>query len=178
LSPFPAVGDRVAKGGVPSSAAEAFDTLVGRLDYPMFIVTVGDERERAGCLVGFATQCSVDPPRFAVCLSKNNRTFRVANDVDAMGVHVVPEDAGDLAGLFGGETGDDTEKFARCEWQPGPSGIPVLERCPAWFAGSVLERLDAGDHMLFLLEPFAGEAGEGGQFSSLLAMRIEPGHEA
>ena len=42
-----------------------FNDLVGGLDYPMFIATARSERgERAGCLVGFATQCSIDPSRF------------------------------------------------------------------------------------------------------------------
>jgi flavin reductase (DIM6/NTAB) family NADH-FMN oxidoreductase RutF len=162
----------------PPNVAEAFDLLAGRLDYPMFIVTVHDGRERAGCLVGFTTQCSVDPARFLVCLSKNNRTFRVAEWAERLAVHVVPEGADDLVELFGGETGDDTEKFERCEWRSGPEGVPVLEGCPAWFAGTVLERLDCGDHVAFVLEPFAAEAGGGGQFSSLRALRVEPGHEA
>jgi flavin reductase (DIM6/NTAB) family NADH-FMN oxidoreductase RutF len=162
----------------PSDAAEAFDALAGRLDYPMLIVTVHDGRERAGCLVGFGTQCSVDPPRFLVCLSKNNRTFRVAEGAEDLGVHVVPDDGDDLVELFGGETGDDTAKFERWEWRSGPRGVPVLEGCPAWFAGSVLDRHDCGDHVAFLLEPFAAEAGGGGQFSSLRAMQVEPGHEA
>ena len=36
-----------------------FNSLVGELDYPMFIVTtcVGDER--LGCLIGFASQIPV-----------------------------------------------------------------------------------------------------------------------
>jgi flavin reductase (DIM6/NTAB) family NADH-FMN oxidoreductase RutF len=162
----------------PSDAAEAFDALAGRLDYPMFIVTVHDGREQAGCLVGFTTQCSVDPPRFLVCLSKNNRTFRVAQAAEALAVHVVPEGADDLVELFGGETGDDTGKFEHCRWRSGPRGLPLLDGCPAWFAGSVLERHDCGDHVAFLLEPFAAEAGGGGQFSARRAMRVEPGHEA
>lgn len=76
-----------------SGVADTFDALVGSLDYPMFIVTAtaGDERE--GCLVGFATQSSIDPPRFVVCLSKNNRTYRMAKDADSVAVHMVPEDA-------------------------------------------------------------------------------------
>jgi len=65
-----------------SNVAETFDALVGGLDYPMFIVTAAAGGEREGCLVGFATQSSIDPPRFVVCLSKNNRTYRMAKDVD------------------------------------------------------------------------------------------------
>ena len=45
-----------------------FQKLVGQLDYPMFIVTTHFEGERDGCLVGFATQCSIHPPRLIVVL--------------------------------------------------------------------------------------------------------------
>jgi flavin reductase (DIM6/NTAB) family NADH-FMN oxidoreductase RutF len=165
--------------GRSSSADEVFHALVGELDYPMFIVTAADGERRAGCLVGFATQCSIDPPRFLVCLSKNNRTFRVAQGCPAMAVHLVPEHAAELAELFGGETGDRTDKFSRCAWRPGPGGLPLLERCPDWFAGEIVERFDGGDHAGFVLAPFVGHVEHGGgQFPFHRAKRIDPGHEA
>jgi flavin reductase (DIM6/NTAB) family NADH-FMN oxidoreductase RutF len=161
------------------STHETFNALVQDLDYPMFIVTTASDRERAGCLVGFATQTSIDPPRFLVCLSKRNRTFRVACEADALGVHFVPADAPDLAALFGGETGDEVDKFARCEWREGPGGIPLLERCRNRFVGRVVRRTDGGDHDLFLLEPVVAEkCHPGDQFPFHRAKRIEPGHEA
>lgn len=153
--------------------------IVSAIDYPMYIVTVAARGRRAGCLVGFTTQCSIDPPRFLVCLSIRNHTFRVARDADVMVVHLVPEDADELAELFGSETGDEIDKFARCEWSPGPEGAPVLAGCPNWFAGRVLARLPAGDHCAVLLEPFVAEsAPDAGAFTFHRARRIEPGHEA
>jgi flavin reductase (DIM6/NTAB) family NADH-FMN oxidoreductase RutF len=157
---------------------ETFNAIVGELEYPMFIVTARAGDEALGCLVGFATQTSIDPPRFAVCLSHKNRTFRRGRDAPVLGVHCVPADAGDLAELFGGETGDEVDKFARVDWRDGPEGVPVLDRCRNWFAGRVLTRLDAGDHDLFLLEPVAGEAAADDEFTFHRAKRIEPGHEA
>ena len=153
--------------------------LVAELDYPMFIVTVASSGERSGCLVGFTTQCSIDPPRFLVCISDKNRTHRVALESEAMVVHLVPEDATGLAELFGSETGDEVDKFERCSWRPGPAGIPVLEECGNWFAGRILDRMDAGDHTAFLLAPFdaASDPGEG-SFEFHRARRMEPGHEA
>src|SRR5690348_7975758 len=112
----------------------------------MFIVTARRGDELAGCLVGFATQCSIEPLRFIVCLSDKNRTFRVARDAEVLGVHVVPEGAEDLAELFGSQTGDETDKFARVSWSPGPGGVPILDDCGNWFAGRILERMPAGDH--------------------------------
>jgi flavin reductase (DIM6/NTAB) family NADH-FMN oxidoreductase RutF len=145
----------------------------------MFIVTAAAGEEVSGCLVGFATQCSIEPARFLVCLSKKNRTFRVAEKVDSLVVHMVPSTAEDLAQLFGEETGDDTDKFARCEWSPGPGGAPVLSECGNWFAGRILERLDAGDHCALLLEPFEAVSDEGEEpFEFHRTRRFEPGHEA
>jgi flavin reductase (DIM6/NTAB) family NADH-FMN oxidoreductase RutF len=153
---------------------------MGRLDYPMFIATTAAASERAGCLVGFATQASIDPPRFLVCVSDKNRTHRVLDaGAEAMVVHVVPLAAGHLVELFGGETGDEEDKFARCAWSEGPDGIPVLDDCPSWFAGSIVERVPLGDHVGRLLEPFDGSAAyDGPAFPFSRAKRVEPGHEA
>jgi flavin reductase (DIM6/NTAB) family NADH-FMN oxidoreductase RutF len=161
------------------SDGEAFDALVGELDYPMMIVTVAAGDELGGCLVGFTTQTSIDPPRFAVCLSDKNRTFRLAREAEHLGVHFLAAEDDDLAELFGSETGDEVDKLARVEWSRGPGGVPLLDRCPNRFVGLILERLSAGDHCLFLLEPVHAEHGkEMSPFPFHRAKRLEPGHEA
>lgn len=157
----------------------AFEALVGELDYPMMIVTAAAGEERGGCLVGFTTQASISPPRFAVCLSDKNRTFRIAQRAEHLGVHFLSAGREDLAELFGSETGDEVDKLARAEWREGPEGVPLLEGCRNRFVGRIVERLDAGDHRLFLLEPvFAEHDGEVRQFPFHRAKRLEPGHEA
>jgi flavin reductase (DIM6/NTAB) family NADH-FMN oxidoreductase RutF len=157
----------------------AFHALVGELEYPMFIVTARAGEEPLGCLVGFATQTSIDPPRFAVCLSHQNRTFRRGRDAELLGVHCVPADADALAELFGGETGDEVDKFARCAWHEGLGGVPILDDCANWFVGRVLWRRDAGDHDAFLLEPVAAHQDAAqGEFTFHRAKRIDAGHEA
>lgn len=162
-----------------NSAPGAFHELMGQLDYSMLIVTACAGGQRAGCLVGFTTQTSIDPPRFLVCLSHSNRTYRVAREAALLVVHFVPREADALARLFGGSTGDDVDKFARCGWRPGAGGAPVLEACRNWFAGRVLQRLELGDHVGFLLEPVEAEHGQGGPpFEFHRAKRIQAGHPA
>lgn len=155
-----------------------FEELAGHLDYPMYVVTAAADGERAGCLVGFASQCSIDPPRFMVFVSDKNHTHRVALSSPVLAVHVLPETAEDLARLFGEETGDAIDKFERCEWEPGPHGVPLLDRCADRFTGLVLERRPVGDHTAFLLEPLDVEAGGGPFFPFRRARDLEPGHEA
>jgi flavin reductase (DIM6/NTAB) family NADH-FMN oxidoreductase RutF len=158
-------------------ARKTFDSLMAELDYPMFIVSTCVDGERSGCLVGFATQISIKPPRFLVGLSHKNHTYRLAQRADLLGVHFVPADDGGLAELFGGETGDQIDKFERCEWHAGPGGVPIVEACPNWFVGRVLERVGAGDHDAFILEPVAAERqAEERELTFHRAKRIEPGH--
>jgi flavin reductase (DIM6/NTAB) family NADH-FMN oxidoreductase RutF len=131
------------------------DPFLAGLDYPMFIVTAvhRETGTRAGCLVGFATQCSLEPDRFLVCLSHNNYTYRVAMHADVLAVHSPDSAQRELAALFGTRTGDEVDKFARCSWRPGPSGVPILGDCPRRFVGEVLDRFPVGNHTGFLLSP-------------------------
>jgi flavin reductase (DIM6/NTAB) family NADH-FMN oxidoreductase RutF len=154
------------------------DWLGTCLDVPMFIVTAASSAERAGCLVGFTSQCSVDPIHFMVFLSDKNRTYRVAQSSSILGVHAVPRSARALAELFGGSTGDDVDKFERCSWRAGPEGVPILEECDDWFVGRVLERRPTGDHVGFLLEPLEGHNGGGAVMGFQSVKEMEPGHGA
>jgi flavin reductase (DIM6/NTAB) family NADH-FMN oxidoreductase RutF len=129
----------------------AFDEIVATLDAPMIIVTVAAGDERDGCLVGFSTQCSIHPARYAVFISKLNRTSEIAARADTLVVHFLRPENMPLAELFGEETGDEVQKFDRCSWRPGPAGVPVLDGCD-WIAGTVRDRIDTGDHILHLLD--------------------------
>ena len=121
----------------------------GELDF-VVTVAVAAAGERSGCLIGFATHAGV-----------------------------VPAGREHLAELFGSETGDEVDVFERCSWHPGPAGVPVVDGCPGWFAGRVLERLDAGDHQAVLLEPFEAAGGDDvSAFTFHRARQIEAGHEA
>jgi flavin reductase (DIM6/NTAB) family NADH-FMN oxidoreductase RutF len=159
--------------------ADGDPTLARAFTGPVYIVTAFADGRRAGCLVGFATQVSIDPERFLVCISRANATFPVAMAAARLCVHAVTEGERNLAELFGGETGDDVDKFARCRWTPADDGTPILTDCPTWFLGRVLDRVDVGDHVGCVLDP---ERGHGGgrivQLTERDLAEIEPGHPA
>jgi len=159
---------------------ESFDRLVGMLDYTMFVVTTQADGHPSGCLVGFATQISLRPQRFLAGLSRNNHTCRVAARSDHLAVHVLERRHLGLAELFGGQTGDQVDKFDRCAWHTGPECMPILDDAVAWFVGKTLKRIDLGDHIGYLLEPVTGDAAE--RSDDLISFPdvadLEPGHEA
>ncbi|MEU2158069.1 flavin reductase family protein [Streptomyces sp. NPDC019396] len=130
-----------------------FDAFTDALDYPLYVVTAAAGDRYSGCLVGFASQCSIDPPQFAVWLSKANHTHGVASDASHLGVHVLDRHNRDLAALFGSLTGDDVDKFEHVAWHRDGTGVPVLTDVRTWFVGRIVSRFDGGDHTGFVLAP-------------------------
>ncbi len=159
---------------------DAFEKLVAVLNYPMYVVTTRAGGVAAGCLVGFASQTSIHPPRFLVGLSRKNHTFRVAAEATHLAVHVFDHEHLDIVELFGSETGDTSDTFDRCSWHSGPAQMPILDDAAAWFVGEILERFSLGDHVGHLLAPVDGrpprELESWVSFSDV--QHLEPGHEA
>jgi flavin reductase (DIM6/NTAB) family NADH-FMN oxidoreductase RutF len=161
-------------------ARRAYECVTSHLDNPVFVATVASGDRRAGCLVGFASQCSIHPPRWYVGVSKLNYTYEVAATADLVVVHALGAGDVELARLFGEESGDEIDKFSLCSWHPGPDGrTPVLNDCGRWFAGAVVHVFDPGDHLGLVLAPVAAECRDHGpQLGILSVSDFNPGHPA
>ncbi|MBM7167655.1 flavin reductase [Streptomyces sp. G44] len=155
-------------------------------DPSVYVVTATADGQRAGCLVGFASQCSLQPVRFAVWLSKANHTYRVALAADTLAVHLLPRNRHDLAARFGSRCSAETDKFDGLAWHEGPGGALVLADALAWFTGRIHDRYDGGDHVAFVLDPIAPHThatvdGQGDDRTALTlhdASDITAGHPA
>ncbi|WP_417374492.1 flavin reductase family protein [Glutamicibacter protophormiae] len=155
------------------------NVLVDGLDHAMFVVTAASRGRQAGCLVGFASQVSIDPPRLLVCLSVANHTYDVGRDSAVLAVHVLARGQTELAALFGSATGDEIDKFTRCRWEPGPHGVPLLSDSRVWMVGQVIEKIPLGDHVGFVLDPIdvrRHDHGDALMFSDV--QDLSPGHPA
>ena len=137
----------------------AFDDIAATSTSRMTIVTTRVGNEMDGCLVGFSTQCSIDPVRQLVCLSVKNRTYELAQRASDLVVHPLHDGPHDfaVARLFGEHTARDVDKFAGCSWTEGPGGAPVLVGLD-WFAGPVVGRFDVGDHVAHVIDVTMGSA--------------------
>jgi len=167
--------DRVAE-----DVADAFDALIEGTAAAMAVVTVSVDGEPSGCLVGFHGQCSIEPRRYALWLSKANHTYDLAVQADTFAVHLLASGDEQLAAHFGGRTGDEEDKFATVGWAPGPGGVPLLEDCPRRLVLRRVALLDSGgDHTCVVGEPVA--AAGSGEFTPLRlpdVVGLEPGHQA
>lgn len=159
--------------------SEAFSTIMASLDPPLVVVTTAVDQERAGCLVGFHTQSSIDPARYCIWLSKANHTYRVALRSTQLGIHFLTAQDLQLAEVFGTLTGDTTDKFIGLHVRSGPGGVPVLDDCPHRLVVQRTALLDeGGDHVCIATEPVSAQSA--GKFEPLRlsqAAHLVPGHE-
>src|SRR4051794_18406501 len=159
---------------------DAFDSLMASLDGPMAVVTTAVAGERAGCLVGFHAQSSIEPPRYCLWLSKANHTYRVALRSTHLAVHYLSSSDMNLARRFGTLTGDTTDKFEGLPWVAGPGGAPILTSCPNRLTVKRIALLDeGGDHVCVVTQSV--KADYGGPFEPLRlshASHLQPGHES
>ena len=159
---------------------DPFDVIAASLDPAVVVVTSAHDGERAGCLVGFHAQSSIDPHRYCVWLSKANHTGRIVQRATTLAVHYLDGTQRDLAERFGTLSGDDVDKFAGLEWTDGPDGVPLLAAVPRRIVARRIAVLDeGGDHLCVVTEPVAAAAD--GPFTPLRLSDVDdltPGHEA
>jgi flavin reductase (DIM6/NTAB) family NADH-FMN oxidoreductase RutF len=170
----------------------AIGALVGAADPPMIVVTTraADTGERDGCLVGFHSQSSISPERYAVWLSDANRTSRLARTATHVAVHFLAVGDHAIAARFGALTGDELPdggdgKLTGLAWRDGPGGVPVIVDVAHWFVGRIVARdarSDRGDHGWVELEVEASCDVDDGAPHEPLRLRavtgLSPGHEA
>ena len=136
------------------------------------------EDERAGCLVGFHAQSSIEPERYCIWLSKANHTYRTSLRAAHFAVHFLTSDDLAVAERFGTLTGEDTDKFAGVDVDLDEYGVPLLRACPNRMT---LDRIavldDGGDHVCLTTRVRSADAD--GTFAPLRvsdADHLEPGH--
>lgn len=161
-------------------SSDAFDALAAATDPAMLVVTTADADERGGCLVGFHCQSSIDPPRYAVWLSKANHTYRLALHVTHLGLHFLGEEQSALAERFGTLSGDETDKLAGLALDTGVHGVPMLLDVPARLVVRRVALLDeGGDHVCLTTEPVWVDGTPPARPLRLSACQdLDPGHDS
>lgn len=159
---------------------DVLDTIVACQNAPMMIVTTHHDGVDAGCLVGFHTQCGIDPFRWAVWISRANHTCEIVRHAETVAMHLPEGSDRSLAELFGGQTEHDVEKFERCSFTRR-QGVPVLDEIRTVLLCRVVEIADVdADHLCVVVEPESASSSSGHHVPLRFVdvQDIDPGHDA
>jgi flavin reductase (DIM6/NTAB) family NADH-FMN oxidoreductase RutF/rubredoxin len=125
-----------------------------KISYGLYIVSSGDRTSGNGFISNTVFQVTAEPPRFAVCCSKNNFTAEFILKYEAFSVSVLGQGASsEIFGKFGYKSGKSFDKMVGTLVQYGDTGVPVvLDESIAYFECKVVQTLDVGTHLLFIGE--------------------------
>ncbi len=140
-----------------TSTAPALDPLSLRRALGSFgtgvtvISTVAAHGQLVGVTANSFGSVSLDPPIVQWSLSRNSPSLAAFDHCGRFVVNVLALDQAPLSQRFSRPAASHwADKFEGLAYQRNAHGLPVLAGCSATFECSVEQRLEVGDHVLFL----------------------------
>ncbi|MEM9355981.1 MAG: flavin reductase family protein [Pseudomonadota bacterium] len=146
------------------------------------VTTLDGESNPVGFTANSFSSLSLEPPMLLVCPGRFLSSYAIFEGCNEFAVSILAEGQEDVSNIFAGYKGD---RFARVDWQPNQSGIPLISGAAAHFSCETVKTVPAGDHMILIgqvtdYQSF-GRRGLGyaeGQYFSLGLERLAEGHPA
>lgn len=127
-------------------------TAFFKMTYGIYLICSKSGEEMSGYIANTAFQVTAEPPQIAISCHKKNTSARIIEQSGHFSLSVLEKDTdAGLIGMFGYQSGNDTEKFNRVNYKIGNNGTPViLSHAIASFECDVVDKFDVGTHYLFI----------------------------
>jgi flavin reductase (DIM6/NTAB) family NADH-FMN oxidoreductase RutF len=128
--------------------------VLRRIPYGMFVMTAIDGGKPAASTLTWFSQCSFHPPLVMVGVQSNSLTHQAIEGSGALAVNFLAHDQQDVAEKFF-RPPEEVEggRLHGMPYEPGPAtGSPLLIDLPAWIEARVTDRVDRGDHTVYVCE--------------------------
>lgn len=113
------------------------------------LVTADSGTGPAAMTISSLSSVSIEPPLLIFSASALSSSFPVFAEAETVVVHMLSSDDLELAQL-GATSGIDRFAESSC-WTRLPSGEPVFPAAFAWLRGRIVQRLEAGNSMIFVV---------------------------
>ena len=127
--------------------------VLRRLPYGMFVMTsIADGRPAASTLT-WISQCSFHPPLLMIGVQSNSLTHAAVAESGVVAVNFLAEGQEEIAERFFRPPAEENGRLHGLRYEPGPAtGTPLLVELPAWLEARVTDRVERGDHTVFVCE--------------------------
>jgi len=138
-----------------------FRDACGRFATGITAVTgVGPDGVLAAITVNSFASVSLDPMQVLFCIGHRSSAYGTLTAAERVAIHVLADDQEEVARLLATAGLSGADRLADLDWTPGRCGEPLLAGTAARFAGPVVQRVDSGDHGIFVVEVDDVELGE------------------
>jgi flavin reductase (DIM6/NTAB) family NADH-FMN oxidoreductase RutF len=122
------------------------------------VVTTEHEGKPFGMTVAAFSSLSLHPPLVLVCIEKTVKTHDAIAAAGTFGVSILSSKQADISNRFASRAED---KFAGTEVVRGELGVPLIGGAITRLACKVTEKLEGGDHTIFVGEVVEANTEEG-----------------
>jgi 3-hydroxy-9,10-secoandrosta-1,3,5(10)-triene-9,17-dione monooxygenase reductase component len=136
---------------------ELFRKVMGHFVTGVTVVTTFDGDDRpAGITVNALSSVSLDPPLVVVALDRRRFITPIVHAAGRFAVSILGEHQAALSDCFAGaDVTPGREAFCGASWNPGATGLPILDGAVASLECTVSGSYAVGDHDLFIGEVVA-----------------------
>lgn len=106
-----------------------------------------------------------DPPTIAVIINRQNLTHEFISESKVFAASILSQDTPvSFIGHFGFQSGRDVDKFKDIKYRPGETEAPIVsDNSLAYLEARVVDKLDVGDHTIFIGEIAGAEILQEGE---------------
>lgn len=133
------------------SIKESFDKF--KPESCVFVISIGKNGKSSGMIAGWNMKCSMEPPLFAVSLSKKGYTHKLIQESKEFVIAVPNKELEEAFLLFGSTHGNDVDKFAESEIETTKAEFvksPLIKNATINFECELFKEVDSGDHIIFI----------------------------
>jgi len=143
-----------------NSDRASIGAAVGRIPSGCSILTVEHAGRATGVLVSWVQQASFEPLCLSVCLKAGRPAAELIADSGKFLLNVLGDDPKPMFRHFGRGFTLEEDAFAGLEAERTPFG-PLLKACIAHLGCAVTQKINAGDHDLYVASVVEGDVLEG-----------------
>lgn len=135
------------------SSREEMAPILGRIPSGVFILVAGDGNGRTtGMLASWVQQASFEPPQVTVAVNKARYLNAWLQDGSCVTINQVSKGEHSLFKHFAKGFEPDENAFQDVATTEAANGLPHLTAAMASMEGTVVSRMEAGDHIILLIE--------------------------
>jgi len=140
-----------------------FRQVMGHFVTGVTVVTTFDGDRPAGITVNALSSVSLEPPLVMVALDRRRFITPIVRAAGRYAVSILGDGQQALSDCFANApVSPGRESFCGATWQPGSTGLPILDDAIASLECTTVETFSAGDHDLFIGRVDALTTGPGG----------------
>jgi len=139
---------------------DIFRKTLGSFATGVTIVTFKTGTDYHGLTVNAFSSVSLQPPLILVCIKKESTSHAAMTAADGFVVNILSESQQELAGRFANPRLSSAERYQDTDYRTSGRGIPVFGDNLGHLECRAVERLQGGDHTIFLAEVENAEFAE------------------